>query len=143
LFAALEIATGKVTAACKPRHRHQEFLASCKQVTRTYPHGELHLVADNYATDKRIEIRDWLTANPRVQVHFTPTSASWMHLVEVFGIIERRAIRRGAHRSVRDLNAKIRAFVNGNDRCHPFVWTKTAEEILTKANRQTTSATDH
>ena len=68
-----------------------------------------------------------------------------MNLVEVwFGIIERQAIRRGAYRSVRDLNAKIRAFINGwNDRCHPFAWTKTAEEILAKANRQTTSATDH
>jgi transposase len=145
LFAALEIATGKVTAACKPRHRHQEFLAFCKQVARTYPTGELHLVMDNYAAHKRIEIRDWLAANPRVNVHFTPTSASWMNLVEVwFGIIERQAIRRGTYRSVGDLNAKIRAFINGwNDRAHPFIWTKTAEEILTKANRQTTSATDH
>jgi transposase len=145
LFAALEIATGKVTAACKPRHRHQEFLAFCKQVARTYPTGELHLVMDNYAAHKRIEIRDWLAANPRVNVHFTPTSASWMNLVEVwFGIIERQAIRRGTYRSVGDLNAKIRAFITGwNDRAHPFIWTKTAEEILTKANRQTTSATDH
>jgi transposase len=68
LFAALEIATGKVTAACKPRHRHQEFLAFLKQVARAYPEGELHLVMDNYAAHKRIEIRDWLAANPRVQV---------------------------------------------------------------------------
>jgi len=145
LFAALEIATGKVTAACKPRHRHQEFLSFCKQVARAYPTGELHLVMDNYAAHKRVEVRDWLADNPRVHVHFTPTSASWMNLVEVwFGIIERQAIRRGTYRSVRDLNTKIRAFIDGwNDRCHPFVWTKTAEEILTKANRQNTSATDH
>jgi transposase len=145
LFAALEIATGKVTAACKPRHRHQEFLSFCKQVARAYPTGELHLVMDNYAAHKRVEVRDWLADNPRVRVHFTPTSASWMNLVEVwFGIIERQAIRRGTYRSVRDLNTKIRAFIDGwNDRCHPFVWTKTAEEILTKANRQNTSATDH
>jgi transposase len=145
LFAALEIATGKVTAACKPRHRHQEFLAFCKQVARAYPEGELHLVMDNYAAHKRIEIRDWLAANPRVHVHFTPTSASWMNLVEVwFGIIERQALRRGVFRSVKDLNAAIRAFINGwNDRCHPFVWTKTAEEILAKADRKTTSATNH
>jgi transposase len=145
LFAALEIATGKVTAACKPRHRHQEFLAFCKQVARTYPAGELHLIMDNYAAHKRVEIHDWLAANPRVHVHFTPTSASWLNLVEVwFSIIERQAIRRGTYRSVRDLNAKIRTFIDGwNDRSHPFVWTKTADEILAKADRQQTSATHH
>jgi transposase len=145
LFAALEIATGTVTAACQPRHRHQEFLRFLKQVARAYPERELHLVMDNYAAHKRVEIRDWLAANPRVHVHFTPTSASWMNLVEVwFGIIERQAIHRGSYRSVRELNAKIRAFIDGwNDRCHPFVWTKTADQILNKANRQTTSVTAH
>jgi len=96
LFAALNIATGKVTATCQPRHRHQEFLRFLRQVARAYPQGQLHLVMDNYAAHKRVEIRDWLTANPRVHVHFTPTSASWMNLVEVwFGIIERQAIHRG------------------------------------------------
>jgi transposase len=145
LFAALEIATGKVTAACQPRHRHQEFLRFLKQVARAYPDVELHLVMDNYAAHKRIEVRDWLTANPRVKVHFTPTSASWMNLVEVwFGIIERQAIHRGTFGSVKDLNAKIRAFIDGwNDRAHPFVWTKTADQILTKANRQKTSNSGH
>ena len=100
---------------------------------------------DNYAAHKRVEIRDWLTANPRVHVHFTPTSASWLNLVEVwFGIIERQAIHRGAFPSVRDLMIKIRAFINGwNDRCQPFVWTKTADQILTKANRKTTSVAVH
>jgi hypothetical protein len=93
---------------------------------------------DNYAAHKRVEICDWLAANPRVHVHFTPTSATWMNLVEVwFGIIERQAIRRGTYRSVRGLNAKIRASINGwNDRSHPFVWTKPAEEILAKADRK-------
>ncbi len=149
LFAALEIATGQVTAACKPRHRHQEFLAFLQQVARAYPDTgdgtELHLVMDNYAAHKRVEVRDWLTANPRVHVHFTPTSGSWLNLVEVwFGIIERQAIHRGTFDSVADLNAKIRAFITGwNDRCHPFVWTKTAADILTKANRKTTSNTGH
>ncbi len=145
LFAALEIATGKVTAACKPRHRHQEFLAFLKQVARAYPDQQLHLVMDNYAAHKRVEIRDWLAANPRIHVHFTPTSGSWLNLVEVwFGIIERQAIHRGSFGSVKDLNAKIRAFITGwNDRKHPFVWTKTANEILKKANRQNTSNTDH
>ena len=143
LFAALGVATGKVAATCQPRHRHQEFLRFLKQVARACPERELHLVMDNYAAHKRVEIRDRLAANPRVQVHFTPTSASWMNLVEVwFGIIERQAIRRGTFGSVRDLTTKIRGFIDGwNDRCHPFVWTKTAEQILTKANRQKTSNT--
>ena len=146
LFAALEIATGTVTAACQPRHRHQEFLRFLKQVAKTYPDRELRLVMDNYAAHKRPEIRDWLDANPRVQVHFTPTSGSWLNLVEVwFGIIERQAIRRGTFRSVKELNTKIRAFIDNwnDDRAHPFVWTKTADQILTKANRPTTSNSDH
>ena len=149
LFAALEIATGQVTARCQPRHRHQEFLRFLKDVARAYPEDgsgtELHLVMDNYAAHKRVEIRDWLAANPRIKVHFTPTSASWMNLVEVwFGIIERQAIHRGSYRSVADLNTKIRAFINGwNDRAHPFVWTKTADQILAKADRQTTSKSGH
>jgi transposase len=149
LFAALEIATGTVTAAVKPRHRHQEFLAFLKQVAKAYPDTgdgtELHLVMDNYAAHKRAEVRAWLAANPRIHVHFTPTSGSWLNLVEVwFGIIERQAIHRGTFGSVRDLNAKIRAFIDGwNDRCKPFVWTKTADQILKKADRQTTSVSLH
>ncbi len=100
---------------------------------------------DNYATHKRIEIRDWLAANRRVQVHFTPTSGSWLNLVESsFAIIERQAIHRGTYTSVADLNRKICAFIDGwNDRAHPFTWTKTAEQILAKANRKTTSDTAH
>ena len=149
LFAALEIATGKVTATCQPRHRHQEFLRFLKQVARAYPNVELHLVMDNYAAHKRVEIRDWLAANPRLHVHFTPTftptSASWMNLVEVwFSIIERQAIHRGTFASVRDLNAKIRTFIDGwNDRAHPFTWTQTADQILHKAHRQKTSDARH
>ena len=146
LFAALEIATGKVTAACQPRHRHQEFLRFLKQVAKAHPDRELHLVMDNYAAHKRIEVHHWLQANPHVHVHFTPTSASWMNLVEVwFGIIERQAIRRGTFRSVKELNTKIRAFIDNwnDDRAHPFVWTKTADQILAKANRQTTSNSGH
>jgi transposase/transposase-like protein len=146
LFAALEVATGTITAACQPRHRHQEFLRFLKQVAKAYPDRELHLVMDNYAAHKRVEVRDWLAANPRMQVHFTPTSGSWLNLVEVwFGIIERQAIRRGTFRSVKDLNAKIRTFIDNwnDDRAHPFVWTKTADQILAKANRPTTSNSDH
>ncbi len=153
LFAALDIATGQVTAALKPRHRHQEFLAFLKQIERTYRHVlddqgvpiELHLVMDNYATHKHKKVKEWLAENPRFIVHFTPTHASWMNLVEVwFGIVERQAIRRGVFKSVKDLNTKIRAFIDGwNDRSHPFVWTKTAEQILKKANRPTTSNSRH
>jgi transposase len=138
LFAALEIATGTVTGLCKNRHRHQEFLAFLKHVARAYPDQQLHLVMDNYATHKRVEVRDWLAANPRVHVHFTPTSGSWLNLVEVwFGIIERQAIHRGTFGSVRDLMIKIRTFINGwNQRKHPFIWTKPADEILDKINRK-------
>ncbi|MBB4133641.1 transposase [Gordonia humi] len=139
LFAALQIATGQVTAAVKPRHRHQEFLAFLRQIDRAYPGQELHLVMDNYATHKKAEVRDWLAQHPNITAHFTPTSGSWLNLVEVwFGIIDRQAIRRGVFTSVKDLNAKIRAFINGwNDRKHPFVWTKTAEDILKKAQPKT------
>src|SRR3954447_14794122 len=145
LFAALEIATGRVTGICKDRHRHQEFLAFLKHLARAYPDRELHLVMDNYATHKRIEIRDWLAANPRVHVHFTPTSGSWLNLVEVwFGIIERQAIRRGVFPSVRDLTIKIRAFITGwNQRKHPFIWTKTPDQILRKIKRKQPLATSH
>ena len=153
LFAALDIATGQVTGALKPRHRHQEFLAFLKQIERAYRHHldvdgdpvELHLVMDNYAAHKHTAVRAWLVQNPRFVVHFTPTHASWMNLVEVFfSIVERQAIRRGVFKSVKDLNTKIRAFLDGwNDRSHPFVWTKTAEEILKKANRPTTSNPRH
>jgi transposase len=114
LFAALNIATGTITARCQPRHRHQEFLRFLRQVARAYPDRELNLVIDNYAAHKRVEVRDWLAAHPRVQVHFTPTSASWMNLVEVwFGIIERQAIHRGSYRSVTDLIHAISTFIDG------------------------------
>jgi hypothetical protein len=97
------------------------------------------------AAHKHPKVKAWLAANPRIHVHFTPTSGSWLNLVEVwFGIIERQAIHRGAFLSVRDLMIKIRAFINGwNDRCQPFVWTKTADQILTKADRKTTSVAVH
>jgi transposase len=149
LFAALEVATGKVTGLSQPRHRHQEFLRFLKHLAKAYPDTgdgtELHLVMDNYATHKRKEVRDWLAANPRIKVHFTPTSASWLNLVEVwFSIIERQAIHRGTFHSVSDLTAKIRGFITGwNDRCHPFVWTKTADEILKNAKRPKISTTAH
>ncbi|MCZ4278148.1 MULTISPECIES: IS630 family transposase [Nocardiaceae] len=144
LFPALEVATGQVTGICRPRHRHQEFLVFLKHVAS--PDQQLHLVMDNYATHKKREVRDRLANNPRITVHFTPpTSASWTNLVEVWlGIIEQQAIHRGTFRNVRDLTAKIRAFINAwNPRAQPFVWTKTPEQILKKTTRKTTSKTDH
>lgn len=145
LFAALEVATGKVTDACHPRHTHAEFLAFLKQVAKAYPRVPLHVVADNYATHKHPAVQAWLAKHPRVRMHFTPTSGSWLNLVEVFfGIITRQAIRRGTFTSVKDLIAAIETFIDAwNDRCQPFVWTKTADEILTKANRKFTSNTRH
>ena len=99
---------------------------------------------DNYAAHKRSRSGPGWPKSPD-QVHFTPTSASWLNLVEVwFGIIERQAIHRGSYSTVRDLTTTICVFITGwNDRGHPFVWTKTADDILAKANRQTTSDTAH
>ncbi len=132
LFAALEVATGKVTDACYPRHRHQEFLAFLKQVARAYPRRKLHIVVDNYATHKHPVVRAWLEKNPRITLHFTPTSGSWLNMVEIFfGIITRQAIRRGTFTSVKDLIAAIGAFIDGwNERCNPFIWTKPADQLL-------------
>jgi transposase len=145
LFAALEIVTGRVTGVCKNRHRHQEFLAFLKHVARAYPDRELHLVMDNYAAHKHPNVNAWLAGNSRIHVHFTPTSGSWLNLVEVwFSIIERQAIHRGSFPSVRDLMIKIRAFISGwNDRCHPFIWTKPADQVLEKIKRKKNSLTRH
>jgi transposase len=136
LFAALEVATGKITAdACFDRHRHQEFLALLKQVAKAHPRVKLHVVCDNYATHKTPEITAWLEKNPRITLHFTPTSGSWLNMVEIFfGIITRQAIRRGSYRSVHELTAAIRRFIDAyNHRAQPFVWTKTADQILAHA----------
>ena len=138
LFAALEVAIGRVTAACKPRHRSTELLVFLRQVARAYPDEELHLAMDNCTTHKTPEVRAWLEANPRV--HSTaPTGASWFNMVEIFfSVIDRAAIRRGVLTSVKDLNTKIRAFINSwNQHCHPFTWTKTPNEILTKRQPKT------
>jgi transposase len=146
LFAALEVATGKVTDACYQRHTHAEFLTFLKLVAKAHPRVKLHIVADNYATHKHPKVKAWLEANPRITMHFTPTSGSWMNLVEIFfGIITRQAIRRGTFTSVKELINAIEVFIDGwNERAEPFVWTKTADEILAKAKpRQKTSNTRH
>jgi transposase len=145
LFAALEVATGKVTDECYDRHGKAEFLDFLTKVAKTYPRRELHVVVDNYHTHKHDDINRWLAKNPRVTLHFTPTSGSWLNLVEVFfGIITRQAIRRGSFDSVKQLVTAIRTFIEAwNDRCHPFTWTKTADEILPHATRKRDSDARH
>jgi transposase len=146
LFAALEIATGKVSGACYPRHRHEELLKFLRQVAKAYPRRQLHMVMDNYGTHKHPDVQDWLGKNPRITLHFTPTSASWLNMAEIFfGIITRQAIRRGSFTSVADLIAAIEAFIDGwNDRCQPFTWTKTPDELLPRCQPgKRTSFTRH
>ncbi len=150
LFAALNTATGEVTDACYPRHRHQEFLRFLKQVAAAYPATGLHVVCDNYATHKHAGVRKWLARpeNKRITLHFTPTGCSWINLVECFfSIITRQAIRRGSFTSVKELTATIGAFIDSwNDHPRPFTWTKDADEILRKINRaktKTSVLTDH
>jgi transposase len=145
LFAALEVATGRVEQLCQRRHRHQEFLRFLKQVAKAYPRVQLHVVCDNYATHKHPTVKAWLARNPRISLHFTPTSGSWLNMVEIFfGIITRQAIRRGTFTSVSDLIEAITGFIEGwNERCQPFVWTKDADTIIAKAHRKPTSGTRH
>jgi transposase len=138
LFAALEVGSGRVTTDTRSRHTGADFLAFMRRVARAYPEGELHVVLDNVSTHKTAEVRDWLADNPRVTFHFTPTSASWMNQVETwFGILTRRAIRRGSYRSVKELIAMIDAFtMQWNAGASPFEWVRTADEILAKAVRK-------
>src|SRR6185436_17454405 len=145
LFAALEVATGKVTDQCYDRHGKTEFLDFLKKVATAYPRRQLHVVLDNYHTHKHAEINAWLAKNPRVTLHFTPTSGSWLNLVEVFfGIITRQAIRRGSFGSVKELIAAITGFIEGWNERHPFVWTKTADDLLDHCRPgQRTSFTRH
>jgi len=138
LFAALDIATGRVLTKCKRRHRHQEFLQFLRHIDESVPKKlDVHLVVDNYATHKHERVRRWLAARPRFHVHFTPTYSSWLNQVEIwFNIITQRAIRRGTFRSVRDLIQKIETFVKHyNRKCQPFAWTATSDSILEKLER--------
>jgi transposase len=138
LFAALEVATGKVTTQTRNRHTAADFLAFLRQVERAYPEGELAVVLDNVSSHKTPAIRKWLDEHPRISFHFTPTSASWMNQIETwFGILSRQAIRRGSFRSVKELIAMIAAFTaQWNEGSTPFHWVKTADQILAKAVRK-------
>jgi len=138
LFAALNVLDGSVLAQCKPRHRHQEFLAFLRHIEAAVPANlDIHLICDNYATHKHAKVKAWLAARPRWQIHFTPTYASWLNQVErFFALITDKAIRRGSFASVRELVSKIDHFISHyNQSCRPFVWTATADSILAKLQR--------
>jgi transposase len=133
LYAALDITSGKVIGRLHSRHRAIEFKQFLQTLDREVPADlGVHLVLDNSSTHKTPAIQRWLTAHPRFVVHFTPTSSSWLNLVERwFAELTAKKLRRGAHRSVRQLNADIRAWIETwNENPRPFVWTKTADEIL-------------
>jgi transposase len=133
LYAALDITSGQVIGSLHARHRAIEFKKFLQTLDREVPSElEVHLVLDNSSTHKTPAIKKWLAAHPRFVVHFTPTSASWLNLVERwFSELTTKKLRRGAHRSVRQLNADIRAWIETwNENPRPYVWTKTADEIL-------------
>jgi transposase len=134
LFAALDMATGKVIGQHQRRHRHQEFLRFLKTIdTNTPAELDLHLICDIYATHKTPAIKTWLAAHPRFHLHFTPTSGSWLNMVERwFAELTNRKLRRSTHRSVKALEDDVSAWIAAwNQDPKPFVWTKTADEILT------------
>jgi len=145
LYAALEVASCEVTGECYPRHRHQEFLAFLNRLVRAYPKVPLHVVLEGSSTHTTPQVGRWLERHRRVHLHFTPTGASWMNLIESwFSILTRQQVRRGAYRDVSELIAAIEYFIEGhNDRARPFVWTKSADQVLAKAKVQGTSGTEH
>ena len=138
LFAALNVATGQILASCKRRHRAADFVAFLGAIeTSVDPLYEMHVVLDNLATHKAPIVHRWLLRHPRVHLHFTPTYASWLNLVErFFGLLTAKALKRGSHTSLPQLREAILAFVDAhNARRAPFIWTKTADEILDKMRR--------
>jgi transposase len=138
LFAALEVLEGRLIGQCMPRHRHQEFIKFLRRIdAETPPELDLHLIVDNYATHKPPKVESWLKRHKRFQLHFTPTSSSWLDLVERwFREITDKRIRRGVFKSVAQLIEAIRAYIDEhNDHPRPFVWTAKAEDILEKVRR--------
>ena len=138
LFAALDVATGAVIGQCMRRHRHQEFLRFLRTIDQQTPKTlDLHLILDNYATHKHDKVKLWLDKHPRFHLHFTPTSASWLNLVErFFGLITQERICRGVFTSLDALETAIREYLdNHNAAPKPFVWTKSADQILAKVER--------
>ncbi len=138
LFAALDIKTGKVIGKCYSRHRAREFRKFLDLIDQaTPPHQDVHLILDNYSTHKTPAIHRWLLKRPRFHLHFIPTHSCWLNLVERwFALLTERQIKRGSHTSVRQLEAAIKEFMQvSNSAPKPFVWTKTADEILEKTAR--------
>ena len=138
LFAALDVKTGSVIGTCMPRHRAQEFRRFLNDVERNVPKRlDIHVVMDNASSHKTKLIRDWFAKRPRWQVHYTPTSASWINQVErFFGLLTDDQIRRSAHRSTAELEAAIQAYLDAhNANPKPFRWTKTADDILAAVER--------
>jgi transposase len=138
LYAAMDVKSGLVIGDCQPRHRAREFIAFLRRIDRIVKkHLAVHVVLDNSSTHKTAEVNAWLDKHPRFKLHFTPTSASWMNLVErFFAEITRKRIRRGAFASVADLEAAIEDYLlRHNADPKPFVWTKSAEVILKKERR--------
>jgi len=140
LFAALEVASGKVRGRCYPRHTHVEFIAFLKFLAKRYRGRELHLICDNYGTHKHPQVQEWLKLHPNFHLHFTPTSASWLNLVERwFALITTQAIRRGSFESLNRLERAILRYIDHwNENPHPFRWTKPAADI--KRSLQTVTA---
>lgn len=138
LFAALQVVEGRVIGQCYPRHRHQEFLKFLRKLDAEFP-GQmaLHLILDNYGTHAHVRVQRWLKRHPRFVLHFIPTSSSWLNLIERwFAELDQKAVRRGAFRSVRDLQRAITGFLEQwNARPMPFVWTASVERILEKIAR--------
>jgi transposase len=138
LFAALNVLEGTVIGGCFARHRHEEFLQFLRQIDReTVPELDLHLIVDNYGTHKHPQVRRWLAKHRRFHLHFTPTSASWLNLVERwFAEITRQRIRRGSFKSVPELVTAVQDYIkHNNQNPKPFRWTKCANQILAKVRR--------
>lgn len=138
LFAALDILTGKVLGECMPKHRHQEWLKFLKRlVAETPPEKEIHIIADNYSTHKHAKVQRWLARNPRVKMHFTPTSSSWLNMVErFFREVTEKQLRRGVFRSVEELERSLLEFIDRhNNAPAPYIWTAKANDILEKVKR--------
>lgn len=138
LFAALDTATGSVIGSCRPRHRSVEFIKFLDQIDAAVPPDlDIHLILDNYGTHKTAAVHRWLAKRPRYHLHFTPTSSSWLNLVErFFAALTEKQLRRGVFRSTRELEAAIARYLETtNANPQPFVWTKTADQILATISR--------
>lgn len=138
LFAALSMLDGKVISMCQPKHRHQEWLKFLRRIDQeTPPDLDLHLIVDNYSTHKHEKVRRWLARHPRFHMHFTPTSSSWLNMVErLFRDISENRIRRDSFTSVADLEQAINDYLSKhNENPKPFIWTAKAEDILAKVMR--------